>query len=152
MIKSVGLKDHYKYYTETSNNAVSKKEFSYVIKQFMLFLMNKVFNGEEVRLPLGFGTIEVTGSKPRDSKKTKLISWGRTFKMWKDKPHTKEQGKVVIATNEHTDGYVFAFKWHKKGVSVKNKIFYKLEFTDTNKKKLRELLFSGKYNRFKKIN
>lgn len=137
------LKDTYTLYINTNDNPVDFKTYIDITSKFMLFIMEKIFQGFCVPLPGRLGTLEVIGKKqkPRivDGEVKGLApNWPETKKLWDRSPKAKEEKKLVYHTNYETNGYRYKFFWSKKRVLVQNKSLYTLRMTRNNKRTLSE--------------
>ena len=142
----------YKTYRETGGTAkVSRKEFCRVNNDFNKFIMEFVFQGDEVRLPEKMGTISVKGRKIKtkvDEELGRIVNqqpdYGETNKLWAKCPECKERKQMIYHLNEHTDGIRYKFFWSKEKMIVQNKLFYAMQFTRTNKRYVSYLIQQGK--------
>ena len=66
-MRTVNLRDSYKFYRGNDENTESLKVYMEIVLGFIKFLMNKVFEGRDIKLPCELGIIGVRGrrQKPR---------------------------------------------------------------------------------------
>ena len=144
------IRDSYKNYKEKSSEPILINDFAKVVNDFNKFLISKVFEGYEVKLPARMGTISIKGKKT----KIKFDEQGRltgqapdyksTKDLWEKCPECKERKQLVFHLNEHTNGIRYKFFWSKERMLVENKTFYSIILTRTNKRFLSNLIKKGK--------
>ena len=151
MYNHLGTREALSFYKETEKNPVSDKEFREISNAFNLFLVDKIIDGEVVKLPERLGTIRVTGKKmqPRINPETGQVEgvapdWKATKELWKKCPECKKDKQLVYHLNEHTDGIRYSFKWSKTGVFISNRDFYSLKVARSVKNKFKQTLAEGK--------
>lgn len=69
-----------------------------------------------------------------------VINRVATWKLWDKDPKAKAEHKYVYHLNEHTDGYVYKFRWNKYRAAVNNITSYKFNPTRSNKQWLNNIL------------
>jgi hypothetical protein len=140
---------------EKENNIVPAIEpnetlYNDIVHGYLKFMMQKVFEGHDIRLGAKLGTIGIRGRKVKpmigvDGKIIGVIpSWSKTKQLWDSDPVAKEKKTLVYCFNEHTDGVRYKIGWYKKNVVVKNKVYYSLRFTKGNKRSVWKLANEGK--------
>lgn len=103
-----------RYQEFLKENNISEKELSFDKFSKNLEVCNWMFieyalrTGEKISLPYGFGPIVVTKKKYKTFKEKDGKKYVNLKVNWKK---TKEVGKKVYHTNEHTDGYNFRWMW-----------------------------------------
>lgn len=144
------LRDSYKLYKEkTEKPIIDIKTYLDIVNGFMKFIMSKVFEGYEVRLPR-IGTVSIVGNKikPRIGEDGEIKglapNWAETKKLWDKNPTAKANKQLVYCFNEHTNGIRYKLLWAKKGVIIQNKKVYTLKFSRANKRKVNKLANEGK--------
>lgn len=147
------IRTSYKKYKESEPNPLSLQQYIRLTADYILFLMDKVFDNEEVTLPHNMGSLSVQGIKEKvhfdEEGKIKGLSpnWRLTKELWEKDPTAKENKKLIFNTNEHTNGIRYKFLWSKKRIIVPFKTVYALRMSKDNKKKLFAELQGGKeYN------
>lgn len=122
--------------------AINKKISEKIVKESM-----------ELKLPFRLGKLSIRKGKVNiliengKLKKNKLIvDWGKTWEMWEqdypDKTRKEIMGtpnkQVVYNMNEHTNGFVFTWKWEKGFSRISNYSVYKFKPTKKNRHDLRD--------------
>ncbi len=144
------LRDSYRYYKEETEKPVPLNIYLNVTQEFIKFLMNKVLEGEKIKLPEGMGTVFVKGKKVKlkVGENGEIVGappdWVKTKQLWEECPECKESKKLVYHLNEHTNGIRYKIFWSRKNSLIRNKSLYSLIFTRTNKRTLHNLIKNGK--------
>jgi hypothetical protein len=115
---------------------VPKHKFYSIIKDYFKFLSSELLdNSKEIRLPARMGTLSVVKKKPKryDSNSLRV-----------DFQSSRDNKKLILHLNEHSDGYNFSFFWCKKDIMITNKQYYQLIMTRANKRRLAELIKTNK--------
>jgi hypothetical protein len=151
MYNHIGTREGIKFYKSETKNPVSDKEFRDISNKFNVFILDKVIDGEIVKLPERIGTLRVTGRKlkPRINKETGNVEglspdWKSTRELWKKCPECRINKQLVFHFNEQTDGLRYSFKWSKTGVFINNRDFYSLKMARSAKDKFKTVLKAGK--------
>lgn len=111
----VNIKDFYKYYKEKSKNPLSFKEYSKILKESNLELLNQIVNNSnEFHIPCRLGKLQVI-------KRERLFNFDKKQKWAVDYKKTKEHGFVVY----FEDKWVYKWVWNKGKAVFINKIRYK---------------------------
>lgn len=134
-----------------------------IVVGYFKFLLEKMFEGHEVKLGSRLGIIAIRGRKVRAKVDWKgeikgvAPSWSKTKEFWigeaskrnmtfqqyvKEVPRSER--KLVYCFNEHSSNIKYRIVWFKKNVVVKNKTFYGLTFNRVNRRKLWSLINEGK--------
>lgn len=144
------LRESYKYYKENALEPVDIKTYLKISSQFITFIMSKIFEGFEVKLPARLGAFKIVGTKvkPRIGEDGEIKglapNWPETKKLWDRDPEAKERKQLVYCFNEHTNGIKYKLVWSKKNVNIKNKTVYSFKLSRANKRKINELAKKGK--------
>lgn len=144
------IRSSYKYYKSEVDNPVDIKTYLIIVSDFIQFLMNKVFDGFEVKLPARLGSFQIIGRKvkPKLDEEGNIIglapNWAETKKLWDRDKEAKDKKELVYCFNEHTNGVKYKFLWSKRNVNVKNKGIYSIKFSRANKRRINDLLKNGK--------
>jgi len=112
---------------------IEYKELKRIILLFIKFMVDNVMEGHSVSIPHGLGKLRIIGKKPKKRFRDFAINY----------QETKKQGKTVYYSNDHSDGFVYGFKWLKKNYHIVNKRYYKLGLSKPNKNRLRKLINEG---------
>lgn len=124
--------------------------YSTIVKKFLKFLVLKLLNLGEVKLPCRLGEVSIIGYKQKvkiDDKgniRGLAPNWKETKILWEKDERAKKEKKLVYYFNEETEGTIYAYLWHKRNVNLANKNLYKLRFTRANKEALSTLVKQGK--------
>lgn len=125
-----GKNDSYYVYRKLSKNPILVKDYRKITDLFIEFIINKLSNGEIVKLPEGLGEIVFSGKKIKPKVddngyiKGLTIDWKATKTLWQEDKEANAIKKIVYHFNEHTCGHRYRFIWYQKGSIVKNKYFY----------------------------
>lgn len=144
------VRDSYKSYKQSTENPVDIKTYILYANEYHKFLVEKVFNGDEVTLPLRSGTLSIIGRKQKitfdEEGKMKGLApdWVKTKQLWDSNPEAKEKKQLLYHTNSHTDNTIYRFLWSKKRILTENKILYSLKMTRENKRRVHNLIKEGK--------
>lgn len=144
------VRDSYKLYKISTTNPVDIKQYIIYANEYNKFLMNKVFEGNEITLPSRLGTLSIIGKKQKisfdENGKVKGLApdWVKTKQLWDSNESAKERKQIVYHTNSHTDNTRYKFFWSKQRILIQNKILYALKMTRDNKRKVHFLIKEGK--------
>lgn len=145
----LNIRDSYKLYKASNTNPVSISTYVSIVNGFMKFLIKKLLNKGEIRLPERMGYIHIQGKEVNvriEDGKIKGLSpdWAGTKKLWEENPEAKEKKQLVYHFNEETNGVRYKYNWKKSKVLVPNRSLYQLRMTRTNKRDLSALIKKGK--------
>lgn len=76
-----------------------------------MFIEYALRTGQKVQLPFGFGCLAINKRKP---KRYVEFNGKRYLNLRVDWAKTKQVGKKVYHTNDHTDGYSYKWMWFPK--------------------------------------
>jgi len=143
------LRDTYKIYQANSENPIDVKQYLSIVKGFMKFLINKLFERGEIIIPERLGSLHIQGKKSKivldgDSIKGLAPDWAKTKELWDSDTEAKEKKQLVYHFNEETNGIRYKFFWSKRRVLLPNKTLFNLRMTRTNKRALKDRIRSGK--------
>lgn len=144
------VRDSYKSYKQSTDNPVDSKTYILYANEYHKFLVEKVFQGDEVTLPLRSGTLSIIGRKQKISYdeqgniKGLAPDWVKTKQLWDTNPEAKAKKQLLYHTNSHTDNTIYRFLWSKKRILTENKILYSLKMTRENKRRVHNLIKQGK--------
>lgn len=112
-------------YLKKGHQHLAEEEFGKILTEFFLFVRDQLIEGEEVHFTnIGYFAIVM-----RKLTVGKSVDWWRTHRLWKERPHTKEQKKVVFLEGiEGRFPYIF---WSRRGTGLYNKAFYSLKANST---------------------
>lgn len=139
------VKTSYKYYKKhvPKQIQVDYSEYMAISNLFFKKFMDKILlNSEEMKLPLGLGTIKVVKIKfnpELEIKPTVLTT---------DWVQSKKYGKWVPFVNEHSNYASYKFVWNKKSANIENKSIYVYKAIRQRKRQLASLLKTGQKEYF----
>ena len=136
-----GLYNSYtKYKKENSHKKIDRNTYCKICHQFNKIVSNKIITESfEFKIPFGLGYLRVKATKPnlkiKDGKLLTYkmaIDWNSTWNLWnKLYPNkTREEikkipdKKLIVHTNEHTDGRVMRWYWDKRISTFRNQTVY----------------------------
>lgn len=141
--KPEGSRNFFRVYRSKNKEIRTIKEYRRILNLFILYLKERIFDGDFVVLPYRLGYFAIVGDKPKveiDEKtgllKGMKISWGMTKKL----------GKTFRCTNERTDGYRMLFKWVKSKY-IKNRTpfdCFRFYLSTPNRRELYYRIIEGK--------
>lgn len=103
-----------------------------IVTDYFQYIRDELLeNSKEVKLPYRLGSIQIVKHKPKHYD-------GRSLRI--DYKSTKELGKLVYLTNEHSDWFKYRIYWNKQDMIVANKSKYQLTLTRANKRNLAQLI------------
>ena len=142
---SLGLRDMYKYYIKDKKPGsplyVDYKTYAYILKETNKKIAQLVLGGiYHVFLPCNMGKLKVV-KKRLDFAKGKLpVDW----------KSSKEHGRLIYHTNDHTDGYRYKWFWERHTSIAVNKSFFRFVATRTNNRELAKRLNNKEFDCFEK--
>ena len=145
----LNIRTSFQRYNKEVEDPTNIKDFVAIANGYMEFLMNKVFEGEEVTLPARLGTLYIQGVKKKLTFSKEGFprlppNWAATKRLWDSDPGAKERRQIVYCTNEETDGVVYKVNWSKNRVPIENKLLYALRITRDNKRAIHKQIKAKK--------
>ncbi len=140
------IRDSYKEYKKKNKeNAVPLKDYISLCNNYNKFLMEEVFKGYEVTLPMKLGTFQIIGKKQdlkfhENGEPNLPPDWKKTKELWDKCPECKEKKQRVFHTNDHTQGVRYKLHWSKKRVLIRNKSLFSFRLTRDNKRTIHTML------------
>lgn len=142
-----GIPDIYEFYKKnkifSGDDFVDKKLFVDIIHTFNKRVSDKIIRESfEFKIPFGLGYLRIKSNKLKyvieDGKLLTHKScpdWNKTVRYWKEKyknlswEEIKEipNKKILVHTNEHSDGMVMRWYWDKRLCNIKNQTAYKFK-------------------------
>lgn len=115
--------------------------FAKILRDFNKELSRVILEESEIiNLPFRLGKLYITKTKQWYSKP----EWSKIpLNLPIDWKTSKEIGKRVYHLNEHTNGYIYRWRWYKRGAHVANVTLYKFLPVRQNKRKITQLLKKG---------
>lgn len=144
------VRDSYKLYKKSVENPIDIQTYIKYVNDYHKFLMEKVFEGNEITLPARMGTLCIVGKKQKvsfdEDGKVKGLApdWVKTKQLWNSNSEAKERKQLLYHTNSHTDNTRYRFAWSKINILAKNKILYSLRMTRDNKRAVHDLILQGR--------
>ena len=144
--------DLYKYYISNKkySKTIKKGVFHSVIKKFNREMVKLIlYKSKEFKFPYRLGSLRILKVKARPLKydengnivKQKLnVNWKARKELWQRNAKAKEEKKLVLHLNEHTNEYRYRFYWNKRTAKFKNKESYKFTPSRENKRWLASIL------------
>ena len=138
---TVGIKEMYWYYKKGFKQGISRENYTLIVLEFFLFIVNRIWEGNIVKLPEKLGTIEIRGKKvkPVINEETGLIEGVN-----KDWYNSKKYNTDIYLLNEHTQGVRYKYFWSKKNIYLKYKDIFNFVMSRANRRYLAKLLKNGK--------
>jgi len=139
-IMDYSYRDIYDYYKERFGNKLKYKEFKALCVDFNKLLSNAIITESlEFKMPYRLGSLRIRAKKQRiilrDGKadiQKMAVDWPSSRKMWQEQwpnlsmkeileiPHKK----VLVYTNDHSNGYIMRWYWDKRLAYTKNQNVY----------------------------
>jgi hypothetical protein len=111
------------YKSLNPDTPITLNQYYHIITRYHeLIFEYALVTGNEVKLPYGFGPIQVVKWKPK--KVVKDPKGGEHINLAIDWAKTKEKGKYVYHINAHTDGYRFKWRWAPALSRIENADIY----------------------------
>jgi len=161
MMDRTNMRDGYKFYRQNHQDADSKTYLE-IVSGLMQLFMQKVLEGNDVKMGAKLGTIGVRGAKvePIITEEGEIRgiapNWGETKKSWQKKAEDlgisyeefllkpRSERPLVYCFNEHSNFIKYKLVWYKANVIVRNKSYYGLGFSWHNRRALSKLIKEGK--------
>lgn len=87
--------------------------------------------GKMIKLPYRMGNVQIVKSRPKHLDKRSLRI---------DYQATKQENKLILLLNEHSDFFKYRYWWNKVDMMVPNKSQYQLVATRANKRRLAQII------------
>lgn len=130
---------------------VSKSDYVNIASTFIKYIMYRIiYCSDTIHLPFKTGILEVLGRKQKisfdENGNVKGLSpnWKKTKELYDRCPECKEKGQIVYNMNEHSDGIRYSFNWGLRNIMLKNKSYYVLKMSRTNKRNLYKAILDGR--------
>lgn len=125
--RDINMLDCWKFYKKNCNNPISKEQWEDLLfsdKGLIKELTNHIiYNAALITLPHNMGSIYIKQKIPQGyydkqgnivKKRSLVIDWDSTKKMWKENPKSKEDKKFIYYFNPHTRGLKYNIMWDKE--------------------------------------
>lgn len=129
-----GIKDYYKYYTQTVKESQNHIKYNKVISEFNKKIVESIINDGLEFTPVKTQICFCIRKHKRVVKivNNKLVNknpvdWKTTNQLWIDDKEAREKKLVIRYLNNHTSKYIFRIKMRKIGTSYYNKKYFKFK-------------------------
>ncbi len=154
----VSIKDTRDLYLQNDNcgKRVNKADYLAIVADFMKFIVELIFHGHTIVLPVKCGTLDIKGKEGTLQMKTTLdlndksqtrtrlgVDWKTTKELWEKNPKAKEEKKLIFFFNEGTDSIVYKIRWQTFRSNLRHSTLYKFVFTRNNKRDTASLIKHG---------
>ena len=103
-----------------------------IITDYFKYLQCKMIEeGKMIKLPYRMGNVQIVKSRPKHLDKRSLRI---------DYQATKQENKLILLLNEHSDFFKYRYWWNKIDMLVQNKSQYQLVATRANKRRLAQII------------
>lgn len=103
-----------------------------IVTEYFQYLRDELIEkSKRVRLPYRMGYIQIVKHKPKFYDRRSLRI---------DYQASKQYGKMIFLTNEHSDFYKYRLYYNKTDMLVPNKSKYQLVLTRANKRRLAQII------------
>lgn len=151
-----GIKEYYKFYSNTSKDPVNSQLYSKVLKEYLKMNASLISgSGYQFKLPQRLGRIElrkvkkeVTINKDGDIVNKLVPNWKKTNQLWKENPIAKENKVIIRYVNEHTNGFIFKLVYLKYNANFKNKSVYKMLINRAMRRNTSDSIITKKVDAF----
>lgn len=152
----MGTKDKYQPQRSLSTSYedyeghLSKADYHNINMKFMKFIIDKVIDGETIKLPRGCGRLYVHGTRrvPKFDKDGNITGlppdWASTAKLWAKDPEAKARKEVLFHFNEHTQGVSYRIQWDKTKLNIPNQNIYGFQIPRSRKREMSKMIINGK--------
>ena len=111
---------------------ISYTTYRAIVTDYFKYLQQRLIEeGKMIKLPYRMGNVQVVKSRPKHLDK-------RSFRI--DYQATKQENKLVLLLNEHSDFFKYRYWWNKVDMMVPNKSQYQLVATRANKRRLAQII------------
>lgn len=161
MIEVVSLVQSYKFYKQEIDPEgipgldykQGMKPYRHITSGLMKFILQKIFEGYDVKLGGKLGIIGVRGrkiepiivTKPDGTTEIRGIApdWGATKKLQARDAIAKEKKTKIYCFNEHSNGIKYKLFWNKFDSYITNKVYYSLTFSRDTRREIPKLVSQG---------
>lgn len=111
---------------------ISYTVYRNIITDYFKHLQYKMIEeGKMIKLPYRMGNVQIVKSRPKHLDKRSLRI---------DYQATKQENKLILLLNEHSDFFKYRYWWNKIDMLVQNKSKYQLVATRANKRRLAQII------------
>jgi len=133
-------KNEHKIKKTKSSKAVSRVLFSKILYTYYQKCIEEVIlKNKALQFGYNLGMLKVFKREPNffktgDLNKIDLpIDYNATLKFWSENKEAEKNKQIIRHLNDHSDGYIYFYKWVKFHAKLKNKGWYAFKATRTNK-------------------
>lgn len=111
---------------------ISYTKYRAIVTDYFKYLQQRLIEeGKMIKLPYRMGNLQIVKSRPKHLDKRSLRI---------DYQATKQENKLVLLLNEHSDFFKYRYWWNKVDMMVPNKSQYQLVATRANKRRLAQII------------
>lgn len=111
---------------------INYTKYRAIVTDYFKYLQQRLIEeGKMIKLPYRMGNVQVVKSRPKHLDKRSLRI---------DYQATKQENKLVLLLNEHSDFFKYRYWWNKVDMMVPNKSQYQLVATRANKRRLAQII------------
>ena len=147
---SLGVYNGYKFYRKNKPKdkkyILSESQYFAIIRQINNHLVDEIVKGNEIKLPLRMGTIEIR----KYEKKIKIdengkvitnlpVNWDETLKLWYEDSEAYKN-RILVRRDEQE---IYKILWNKENVNFNNRSFYEFAFNKELRMRLKHNIRKG---------
>lgn len=111
---------------------INYTKYRAIVTDYFQYLRQKLIEeGKMIKLPYRMGNVQIVKSRPKHLDKRSLRI---------DYQATKQENKLILLLNEHSDFFKYRYWWNKLDMMVPNKSQYQLVATRANKRRLAQII------------
>lgn len=111
---------------------INYTKYRAIVTDYFQYLRQKLIEeGKMIKLPYRMGNVQIIKSRPKHLDKRSLRI---------DYQATKQENKLILLLNEHSDFFKYRYWWNKLDMMVPNKSQYQLVATRANKRRLAQII------------
>ena len=111
---------------------IDYNKYRAIVTDYFKYLQTKLIEeGKMIKLPYRMGNVQIVKSRPKHLDKRSLRI---------DYQATKQENKLILLLNEHSDFFKYRYWWNKTDMLVPNKVKYQLVATRANKRRLAQII------------
>lgn len=111
---------------------INYTKYRAIVTDYFKYLRRRLIEeGKMIKLPYRMGNVQIVKSRPKHLDKRSLRI---------DYQATKQENKLVLLLNEHSDFFKYRYWWNKVDMMVPNKSQYQLVATRANKRRLAQII------------
>lgn len=111
---------------------IDYNKYRAIVTDYFQYLRQRLIEeGKMIKLPYRMGNVQIVKSRPKHLDKRSLRI---------DYQATKQENKLILLLNEHSDFFKYRYWWNKVDMMVPNKAQYQLVATRANKRRLAQII------------